>query len=108
MIINFDKLDETVQVNFKGGEKDVRMHVFDNKDLRVLTLRLESGASIGSHTHEADSETMYVVKGRGKVIYDGKEWEIREGNCHFCKKGHTHAVINDGEEELVIFAQINR
>lgn len=107
MIINFDKLDETVTPNFKGGEKEAVTRVFDNGKIKVLTLKLCPGASIGNHTHDTNSETMYVVEGKGKVIYDGKTWEIAKGNCHFCGKGHSHTIINDGESDLIFFAELH-
>ncbi len=106
MIIDFDKLYETVIPHFKGGEKEAVTRVFDNGQIRVLTLKLASGASIGMHTHETNAETMYVISGRGRVVYDGKEWALARGNCHFCGRGHSHSIINDGDEDLVLFAQI--
>ncbi|MDO5844177.1 MAG: cupin domain-containing protein [Methanocorpusculum sp.] len=106
MIINFDKIDETVTPNFKGGEKEAATRVFDNGKIRVLTLKLVPGASIGMHTHETNSETMYVIEGKGKVVYDGKIWELAKGNCHYCGLGHSHSIINDGDSDLILFAQI--
>lgn len=106
MIINFENIEETVTKNFKGGDGEAITRVFDDGEMRVLMLKLASGSSIGKHTHETNSEMMFVVSGKGKVIYDSQTMEISAGNAHYCGKGHSHEVINDGDSDLVIFAQI--
>ena len=40
----------------------------------------------------------------GKVLYDGEYEPLQAGSCHYCPKGHTHALINDGNEDLVFYA----
>ena len=73
---------------------------------RILHGVLESGASIGLHTHETNSEIIYFLSGRGKVLYDGKYETVEQGMCHYCPKGHSHSLINDSESDLVFFAVV--
>ena len=40
------------------------------------------------------------------VIIDGKEEILTEGDCHYCKKGQTHTLINIGEEDLIFYAVV--
>ena len=57
------KNEEAVTIdNFKGGEKYIsaKMH-FDGKN-RILHGVLVSGATIGLHTHETNSEIIYFLK----------------------------------------------
>ena len=106
MIFDFNNEEATVMPNFKGGEKSIcaKMH-FDGKN-RILHGVLESGATIGVHTHETNSEIIYFLSGRGKVLYDGEYEEVEKGMCHYCPKGHTHSLINDSDSDLVFFAVV--
>lgn len=106
MIIDFNNENPTVIPNFKGGEKSIaaKMH-FDGTN-RILHGVLESGATIGLHTHETNSEIIYFLSGRGKVLYDGEYETVEQGMCHYCPKGHTHSLINDSDFDLVFFAVV--
>ncbi len=106
MILDFKNTEPTVMTNFKGGEKSLsaKMH-FDGVN-RILHGVLESGATIGVHTHETNSEIIYILKGRGTVLYDGEYETVEEGMCHYCPKGHTHSLINDSEADLEFFAVV--
>ena len=104
MIINFDSIPESVMTNFKGGEKSVAAHMFVDPMCRIMRARLVSGASIGLHTHEDSCEIVYCFSGSGKAICDGVEERISAGVCHYCPKGHSHTVINDGAEEMQFLA----
>ena len=68
--------------------------------------RLIPGASVGLHTHQGSSETIYILEGGGKVIYDGEELRISAGQVHYCPEGHEHSMINDTESDLVFFAVV--
>ena len=106
MIIDFDSIKETVMPKFKGGEKETaaRMHVDDLN--KIMRGRLIPGASIGLHTHETGSEIIYILQGRGKVLYDGQYEPVESGLCHYCPKGHSHSLINDSDSDLVFFAVV--
>lgn len=106
MIIDFNTLENNRIKNFKGGEKelDVRWHTDD--DNRIMYGRLEPGASIGMHTHDTSSETIYVLSGRGTVLIDGATERVEAGLCHYCPKGHTHSLVNSGDEDLLFFAVV--
>ena len=47
--------------------------MFDDGDTKIMRGRLESGASIGLHTHEGNCEIIYILSGNGKVKYDDTE-----------------------------------
>ena len=73
---------------------------------KIMRGTLEPGASIGMHTHETNSEMIYILSGNGKVLYDNGEESLSAGDCHYCPKGHAHSLMNDGEENLVFFAVV--
>ena len=66
----------------------------------------EPGASIGLHTHQGNSEIIYILSGAGKVLCDGAYEPLSAGSCHYCPKGHAHSLINDSDGELAFFAVV--
>ena len=46
-----------------------------DKNNKILLGTLEPGASIGLHTHETNSEIIYILSGKGKVLFEG-EYEL--------------------------------
>ena len=104
----YDIKNEEAQIleNFKGGEKFLiaKMH-FDGMN-RILHGALVPGAAIGEHTHEENSEVIYILEGRGSILYDGELFPIEAEMCHYCPKGHSHSLINDSEGDLVFFAVV--
>ena len=67
---------------------------------------LAPGSSIGLHTHEGNSEMIYILSGTGKVLYDGEYEPLAPGDCHYCPMGHAHSLINDSNGDLVFFAVV--
>lgn len=106
MRIDFDKMEETVIPNFLGGEKALRARTRVDELGKIMRGMLEPGASIGLHTHETSSEILYILSGAGKVLCDDGEEALSPGDCHYCPKGHTHSLINNGTEPLVFFAVV--
>ncbi|MFR7893260.1 MAG: hypothetical protein ACLU38_03455 [Dysosmobacter sp.] len=40
------------------------------------------------------------------MLYDGVWEPVAPGTCHYCPKGHSHSLVNDGTEDLVTFAVV--
>lgn len=106
MIIRFDEMELTVLPGFKGGEKEYQAKMFFDGANRIMLGRLIPGASIGMHTHEDSSETIFIISGKGVTIEDGQTREIKAGDCLYCPKGHTHSLINDSEDNLEFYAVV--
>lgn len=106
MLIDFEHMEETVIPNFKGGEKETAARMFVDSLGRIMCGRLIPGASIGLHTHETNSEIIYILEGTGKALYDDGCERLQAGACHYCPKGHTHSLINDSEADLRFFAVV--
>lgn len=106
MILDFSKMEETVTPHFKGGEKEMAIRAYADEKNRIMLNRLIPGATVGMHTHEGSSETIYILEGNAKVLYDGVELRIEAGQVHYCPAGHTHSLINDTERDLVFFAVV--
>lgn len=99
-IIDFETMEEDLQTGFKGGEGDVAFRIFKDDLNKVMRVRMTPHSSVGQHSHETDSEIIIVLKGSGKIVFDGQELPIHEGQVHYCPKGHGHTIINDTDDEL--------
>jgi len=106
MVYNFDETKEKALPNFKGGEKEFHVKMITEGNNKIMSGRLMPGASIGLHTHVTDCEVIFITKGSGKVIDDGKEYPVKPGNAMFCPKDHSHTLINDSMEDLCFFATV--
>ncbi len=106
MKIDFSTVEENMLPKFKGGEKALAARMFSDSLNKIMMSRLEPGASIGMHTHADSSEIMLIMSGRGYAVYDGGRIDLRAGDVHYCPKGHTHCLVNDGNEDLRFFAVV--
>ena len=106
MIINFDEMEFQKKTEFLGGKKNFYLRSVKDNLNNIMCDKLEAGASIGYHKHETNSEIIYLIKGNGKVLYDNVEEILKEGQCHYCPKGHFHSLINDSCEEMLFFAVV--
>jgi len=103
MIIDFPNMPVQLIPNFKGGEKEFSVQMFDDGACKIMHGVLIPGASIGLHTHELDAEILFVLNGNGTLIDDGENKPIRAGQCAYCPKGHSHSLMNTDESEDLEF-----
>jgi len=104
MLIDFNAIPEVITPNMRGGEKEVAVKAFNDGSNKIMRGKLIPGASIGLHTHETNSETLYILEGNGKVLYEGEYIPLPTGSCHYCPKGKSHSLINDSDADLHFFA----
>lgn len=100
MNIDFEAIEEQRIPGFKGGEGTMVARMYADDSIRILKGYLEPNSSIGMHTHAGSSETVYILSGSGKMIYDGAEESLQAGSCSYCPEGHTHSLVNTGDEPL--------
>ena len=106
MTIDFSKIPEQVVPNFKGGEKELQKRAFSDDMVTVMLDRLAPGASIGVHTHVDNCEVMYILSGTATYSTPDGEEIVPAGQSHYCPKGGTHGMKNNGPDELVFFAVV--
>ncbi|MDY3013907.1 MAG: cupin domain-containing protein [Evtepia sp.] len=104
MLLAFDTIPEEIVPHMRDGEGEVHLRKFSDPLMKVMNGTLPVGATIGMHTHETNSEVIYILSGRGKVLCDGVYEPLEPGSCHYCPKGHGHSLMNDGEEPLRFLA----
>ena len=106
MKIDFKNMEEKRIPGFKGGEGEFLPKMIVDELNKIIYGRLEPGSSIGYHTHETDSEIIYILEGNGKCLYDDGEERLTAGDCHYCPKGHAHSLINDSLSDFIFFAVV--
>ena len=88
----------------KGGGMTVGYSFFKKvPDLKLVFRKraLKPGSAIGYHLQKED-EIYYVLSGRGLMTMDGKEFEVKAGDCILTRPGASHGLKQVGAEDLVI------
>lgn len=106
MTIDFNTMEGTLIPNFRGGEKSLDAKMFWDGTNRILQGRLVPGASIGEHKHEGNCEMIFILSGEGTIIDDGIPSPITAGQCTYCPEGHSHSLVNTGQQDLLFFAAV--
>jgi mannose-6-phosphate isomerase-like protein (cupin superfamily) len=70
------------------------------KRLTVGSTIVYPGARTGGHTHPEVEEIYYITKGKGKMLIDEDEFEIKTGDAFWVKPGAFHTTFNTGLEPL--------
>ena len=61
---------------------------------QLVLMSLKPGEEIGMEVHEENDQFFRVESGTGKVIMDGEEHEIKDGDAIVVPAGTQHNVIN--------------
>ena len=106
MIIDFDKIEAQFIDHFKGGEGTLETYNYCDEDNKIMYSRLKPQSNSGLHRHEGNSEIMFILSGEGHFVYDDTEEAATAGTVHYCKRGHSHALYNDGNTDLVYMSVV--
>lgn len=69
-------------------------------------LTLAPGVSLGEHAHTDNFEVYYITKGKGIVSEKDGETEVGPGDVVYTTHGASHAIRNEGDEDLEFVAII--
>lgn len=106
MRIAFSDLPEEVVSCPFGGKGELFKRAWTDGKVKVMYDRLPVGAALGEHRHETNMEVIYLLSGVARFTADGLAETVRAGEAHYCPKGHSHAMENIGESEVVFFAVV--
>ena len=67
---------------------------------------LPPNCEIGHHEHHGETETYYILSGKGMYDDNGKAFPVEAGDVFFCKDGDGHGMKNTGEEDQAFIALI--
>ena len=62
-----------------------------------------SNASIGMHTHGANEEVYFILKGEGTMIINHEGFKVCPGDIIVNSVEGTHGLINDSKQNMEIF-----
>ena len=98
------------------NKKDVTGHVAPNGLAQVYhqiehncehymgTLVVKESMIVPAHTHPKSDEYLYVIKGKGKLVIDGRQYQVKKGDAIFIPKGILHSYEN--QSKMTEFVQI--
>lgn len=89
---------------FEGVMTKVLVPGAVNPALSVSRVRVDPGNEIPVHTHDAASETFYILQGFGVCTMGAEEVEFEPGYCFYAAPGQPHGIRNYGAEPLHLLA----
>jgi mannose-6-phosphate isomerase-like protein (cupin superfamily) len=107
-----DKLIKTVERPFNGdGSITVRSILNSPEEMynkgRVFAhTTLQPGCSIGFHVHNGESETYYILRGKGEFNDNGVMKPVTSGDVTYTPSEQGHGLKNIGDEPLELIALI--
>ena len=80
--------------------------MFMNEYGKVIVSRIPPKCSIGLHCYKSSNDINFVISGTGRAICNGNEEVLTAGTCQYCRIGQKHSIINDGDEDLVLYTVV--
>jgi len=74
----------------------------ETKHLNFRLINYLPGSAATPHSHDEAENVFYVIQGRGLAILDGDRIPIQPGTLVFIPPKVEHAVINTGEQNLIM------
>ncbi len=98
----------------KGFNDNIEQLTLENDDFRkvlytashsqLVLMSLRPNEEIGLEVHEDNDQFFRFESGRGRVIIDGNEYEVKDGSAIVVPAGAEHNVINgSGSEALKLY-----
>jgi mannose-6-phosphate isomerase-like protein (cupin superfamily) len=111
MVIQRKNMKTEVKEKMRGGEGHAELiHLVNcenEKNIRLLAeLTLQPGCSIGSHSHETETEYFIILSGSGMVNDNGTEMPVQAGDVIITGNGASHSISNTSAVPLVFHAAI--
>ena len=79
-----------------------RKVLFTGKHSQLVVMALAPDEEIGLESHAVD-QFIYVVKGEGKSVLDGRTTDFEEGDAICVGAGELHNVVNTGGKAMKLF-----
>src|SRR4051794_10916990 len=94
----FTTLDGSEIREWAGGGRDFPSLPARNQSLAEATV--PPGGATTAHFHRLTEELYLVTAGRGRLLIDGEERELAEGDCALIPPGAIHKLFNTGTQPL--------
>lgn len=81
-----------------------RQVVFTGQHLQLVLMTLQPNEDIGSETHAVVDQFIRVEDGDGKLVLNGEEHALHDGDAFVIPAGARHNVLNtSSEHELKLY-----
>lgn len=106
-----EELKTTTKLNSAGKGKMLKTNLadFDVWDPRIRLyslIQVKPGEEVEYHMHVGESETFFILSGKGVYSDNGNKVDVVPGMVTFTPSGQGHSIKNTGEEMLVFIALI--
>jgi mannose-6-phosphate isomerase-like protein (cupin superfamily) len=86
------------------GNDDFRRVLYTASHSQLVLMSLKPKEDIGLEVHEENDQFFRFESGRGRVIIDGNEYEVKDGSAIVVPAGAEHNVVNtSGGEALKLY-----
>ncbi len=90
--------------NLTTANTDFRRVLYTGAHSQLVLMSLKPGEDIGSEVHPDNDQFFRFEAGQGKVVIDGTEYEVADGDAVVVPAGAEHNVINASDsEELKLY-----
>ncbi len=86
-------------LEYRNGDSGVK-YLFRGPYTDWGVLKFLPGQELGQHKHERIEETFYFTKGTPKMVVNGQEYRVREGDAFRMEAGDVHNIVNDTDEPI--------
>lgn len=83
------------------SNNNFRQVLYTGQNSQLVLMSIEVGSEIGTETHHENDQFFRFEKGQGKVIIDGNEYEVSDGDAVVIPAGAEHNVINTSSTEAL-------
>lgn len=93
----------------KGYKNNIEEMTLENSNFRrvlysgphsqLVLMSLKPNEEIGMEVHEDNDQFFRFEKGQGKVVIDGNEYSVTDGDAVVVPAGAEHNVINSSDSE---------
>lgn len=85
------------------ANKNFRKVLYTAKHCQLVLMSLKPKEEIGLEVHNENDQFFRFESGEGKVIIDGNEYSVKDGDAIIVPSGAKHNVINTGKSELKLY-----
>lgn len=96
-------------IDMRGFKANIEQETLDNNNFRkvlytskhsqLVLMTLQPNEEIGMETHTDNDQFFRFEEGNGKVIIDGNEYEVTDGDAVVVPAGSQHNVINTSDSD---------
>ena len=79
--------------------ENFRQVLYTGKHCQLVLMSLGPGEEIGMEVHDGNDQFFRFEKGEGKVIIDGTEYIVTNGDAIIVPEGANHNVINTSQTD---------